>query len=282
MEFATCQYNQCPKDPEFICSCGGRQSAYCEMHLNAHTINGIDHAITQNYAHIEYNEREEFKNLFYISLAKLKNIQLKILKTGQIHYNRINQFIKENLENVARTESAIRKAMKFIIKEQKIVKKKYQSEEEIFLNKYLKAPNKFIEELAILEDGILSDFKKHEDFQVVLEENKKLKRKNEKILKILNEKNDQLIKNINPSYTNYLEAEKNKPDNKARLSEKDDDIGYSTNMCYFNDNSHTLCIINILSDKDSMLTFDNSGEFGGHPALCKISKNRFFFMVEIY
>lgn len=150
--------------------------------------------------------REEFKNLFYISLAKLKNIQLKILKTGQIHYNRINQFIKENLENVARTESAIRKAMKFIIKEQKIVKKKYQSEEEIFLNKYLKAPNKFIEELAILEDGILSDFKKHEDFQVVLEENKKLKRKNEKILKILNEKNDQLIKNINPSYTNYLAA----------------------------------------------------------------------------
>ncbi|OMJ72785.1 hypothetical protein SteCoe_28704 [Stentor coeruleus] len=275
MEFYSCQYDYCQEEPEFICVCNNHNSAYCKKHLNIHIAKGDDHDVIPNYTEISLKDKEIFSIQCTISLRKLESIQLKILEFGQEKLNKINQLIKEELENVLKTESIIRKAIGFVYKKQKIVKKINLSEEEKFINRYLKTPKNLIEDLKNKENKIWSEFGMLEDFKVIIEENATLKKEIEKMSNLLNEKNEQIIKLANESVKNNLLFEANKLEYREKQYKGDDNFE-STEMCFFKYDSNNLYIINIFSGNDSVLNLNTSEKFGGHPAFCQISEKKIF------
>lgn len=209
MEGDICQFEKCHNEPEYECKCLNQIGYFCKSHLREHSKINTNHSISDNFKEIPEGLKEIMITQCEISLRSLKEMRNKInKKTNDIIKAIIRQTISD-LDFVRKNELSIMKAIDFLNSSNKIVNKKHQTAEELFVIKHFQNTDKLKEEIETQEAQILGELDVKKNERNLKAQVEKIKEGFQEKLNILDEKQKECIANETNQLKQSIEEIKN-------------------------------------------------------------------------
>lgn len=273
-----CSFDKCSQPPEFLCACEKKPLSFCSEHIDEHYKEDKPHNVTSNCIEIT----SVSKKMMSIQLTKCF---ARIRETNESIGKKTNDFINKVLaETVKRAEEnryledLYSNVVEFLQMNDKVVKKGNLSKTEEFIIKYQKNPNNIYKELVKSEEKLMQEI----DFEV------KIKKLEDEKAKLLSEsqKKSKEIEELNKEF-NKVKLEHQKMQTtldylKTALEEPVyldliDNSYKNKIMCYFEQSTKNLCLINTGSNADTKLAIDIPDNLSLNSGVCLLPNEKFLY-----
>ena len=274
----SCSFSDCVNPPEYMCKCQGSASIFCKTHLEIHSREITEHNITKNYIEVSEGDRIILSAQCSTALKKLQKIREDALILSKESIQVIINSTVACTQAIREKESIYNSVIDYFQRNDKIIKKTTQSPLEEFILTYIASPQEIYSDLIKQEILLLQeiDIQKRlifltksltdsvEKYSILEQHHKKLVID----FKLLEEENSTIASSIS-RLSSYI--------SEAGMLDLLSPPQTSPIMCYFDDDSKILNLVDPLSPSDIKFCVEIPDNLSYDGAFCKLPNDQMLY-----